>query len=47
MANTQNNTVQVEKNVFESIKKALTEKKEWVKKVQSGEVTYTKGKRIA
>lgn len=34
-------------NIIETIHKALVKKKEWVRKVQAGEITYTKGKRIA
>lgn len=34
-------------NIIEVVKKAIVEKKEWVRKVQTGQVTYTKGRKIA
>lgn len=37
----------VKESIIVAVHKALVEKKEWVRKVQSGEITYTKGKRIA
>ncbi|WP_439559463.1 hypothetical protein [Dyadobacter sp.] len=37
----------VSDNAVAAIIQAVVEKKEWVRKVQAGKLTYTKGKRIA
>lgn len=40
-------TIKIDKSLVTEIKAAVEEKKEWVRKVQAGKITYTKGKRIA
>jgi hypothetical protein len=41
--------VRVDSNdgVFVTVQKAIQEKKEWIRKVQTRQISYTKGKRIA
>jgi hypothetical protein len=39
--------VDVSEKVFNTVLKAIQGKKEWIRKVQEGQITYKKGKRIA
>lgn len=38
--------VNVSENTFRRIKQAVDDKVDWIRKVQSGEITYTKGRII-
>lgn len=38
--------VNVSENTFRRIKRAIDDKIDWIRKVQSGEITYTKGRVI-